>query len=107
MIVFSIAGVLYTKVTPAKTLFHSTMVHEVVNRGDIFAVEVATGKLTVIDGKLADKAHWFNTMIVPTEPAEKPVVKSKTDTVLVKKMKADIAAARELLDETQIKLAGM
>jgi hypothetical protein len=47
---FRYNGSLYIRCVPAKTLFHSTMVHEVVNRGDVFALEVGTQKLTIIPG---------------------------------------------------------
>lgn len=40
----------YIRAIPSKPLFHSTMVHEVVNRGDIFAVSLATQTLTIIPG---------------------------------------------------------
>jgi hypothetical protein len=38
----------YIKVIPVKRLFNSTMVHEVVTRGDFFAVNLATGELTIL-----------------------------------------------------------
>ena len=41
-------GARYTKVVPAKTLFRSTMIHEVVNRGDFFAVNIDTHVLTIL-----------------------------------------------------------
>ena len=41
---------LYIKCTPAKSLFKSTMVHEVVNRGDVFALRVSDNVLTIIPG---------------------------------------------------------
>lgn len=47
---FYYAGSLYIKVTPGKNLFKSTMVHEVVNRGDVFAVRVGDQVLTIIPG---------------------------------------------------------
>ena len=47
---------LYIRVIPSKRLFNSTMVHEVVNRGDVFAVHVETQQLTIIPGK-ADVTH--------------------------------------------------
>jgi hypothetical protein len=47
---FRYNGVLYLRCIPAKSLFHSSMVHEVVNRGDVFALDVATQKLTIIPG---------------------------------------------------------
>lgn len=47
---FVFNGVPYMRVTPSKSLFHSTTIHEVVNRGDFFAVNMATGELTVLKG---------------------------------------------------------
>lgn len=43
---------LYIKVTPGKNLFKSTMVHEVINRGDIFAVRLSDCRLTILDGNI-------------------------------------------------------
>lgn len=44
-------GELYLRCIPGKQLFRSTMVHEVVNRGDIFALRVSDQLFTVIPGK--------------------------------------------------------
>lgn len=41
---------LYIRVIPGKRLFNSTMIHEVVNRGDIFAVRLEDMALTIIGG---------------------------------------------------------
>lgn len=41
---------LYTWAVPVKMLFRSTMVHDVVTRGDIFAVRISDRALTVIPG---------------------------------------------------------
>lgn len=49
--VFELDGILYMRVVPGKKLFQSTMVHEVVNRGDIFAVRLEDSVLTIIPGK--------------------------------------------------------
>ena len=43
---------LYIKVIPGKRLFQSTMVHEVINRGDIFAVRLRDAALTILDGNI-------------------------------------------------------
>ena len=43
-------GEWYLRCIPVKSLFKSTMVHEVVNRGDIFAVCLASQKLTIVPG---------------------------------------------------------
>lgn len=49
-------GIPYLKVIPVKRLFNSTMVHEVVTRGDFFAVDLLTGSLTVLPNG-ADKSE--------------------------------------------------
>ena len=49
--VFELDGTLYVRVIPGKKLFQSTMVHDVVNRGDIFAVRLEDSVLTIIPGK--------------------------------------------------------
>lgn len=36
------------RIIPSKALFHSTTVHEVVNRGDFFAVNLVTNIFTVL-----------------------------------------------------------
>ena len=47
---------LYIRLVPSKTMFHSTMVHEVVNRGDVFAMKASNQQFTVIPGK-AEVTH--------------------------------------------------
>lgn len=44
---------LYIRLIPAKNLFRSTMVHEVVNRGDVFAMRVRDQQFTVVPGTAA------------------------------------------------------
>lgn len=39
---------IYIKMTPVKTLLHSTMLYEVVTRGDFFVVNVSTGNFTIM-----------------------------------------------------------
>ena len=48
---FTYEGELYIRAVPGKKLFNSTMVHEVVNRGDIFALRVRDQQLTIVPGK--------------------------------------------------------
>lgn len=48
--IFSFEGTPFMRVIPSKTLFRSTTIHEVVNRGDFFAVNLQTGVLTVLKG---------------------------------------------------------
>lgn len=47
---FTYNGELYVRTIPAKSLFKSTMVHEVVNRGDVFALRVKDQVLTIVPG---------------------------------------------------------
>lgn len=47
---FELDGVVYVRIVPGKKLFNSTMVHSVVNRGDIFAVRLEDSVLTIIPG---------------------------------------------------------
>ena len=47
---------LYIRAIPSKRLFNSTMVHEVVNRGDVFALHVESQQLTIIPGR-AEVTH--------------------------------------------------
>ena len=51
----------YIRVIPVKKLFNSTMVHEVVNRGDIFAVNLRTYELTIVPGGVVPewKHRWL------------------------------------------------
>jgi hypothetical protein len=56
---------LYIRVVPAKPLFKSTMIHEVVNRGDIFAVRVRDSLLTIIPGT-AEVIHVKKKLIIET-----------------------------------------
>ena len=48
MKIFMHNGEPYMRVYPSKRLFNSTMVWEVVNRGDFFAVNMLTGVFTVL-----------------------------------------------------------
>ena len=47
---FTYNNELYIRCIPSKALFKSTMIHEVVNRGDIFALRVRDQMLTIIPG---------------------------------------------------------
>lgn len=48
---FEHEGKTYMRVTPAKSLVRSNMVYEVLARGDVFAVELPSGRLTILPGK--------------------------------------------------------
>jgi hypothetical protein len=47
---------MYIRTVPGKKLFSSTLIHEVVNRGDIFAVRLRDHCLTIIPGT-AEVSH--------------------------------------------------
>ena len=57
-------GHLYIRTIPGKSLFNSTMIHQVVNRGDVFAMRVSDQTLTIIPGK----AEVRHSRIDVTEP---------------------------------------
>jgi hypothetical protein len=54
---FAYNGAIYVRLVPSKPLFRSTMVHEVVNRGDVFAMRLTDQMLTVVPGT-ADVVHF-------------------------------------------------
>ena len=55
---------LYIRLVPSKPLFNSTMVHQVVNRGDVFAMRVCDQQFTIVPGK----AEVTHSSIDVTEP---------------------------------------
>ena len=59
----------FVKVIPAKRLFNSTMIHEVITRGDFFAVDLETGTLTILAGHLL--ASPMNTIELTFKPTTK------------------------------------
>ena len=61
---FYYKGELYIRTIPGKSLFKSSMVHQVVNRGDVFAMRVSDQTLTIIPGK----AQVTHSRIDVTEP---------------------------------------
>ena len=60
---------LYIRCIPGKNLFKSTMVHEVVNRGDIFAVRVRDQMLTIIPGDAVVAHSEHNILQVVIDPS--------------------------------------
>ena len=67
---------LYIRCIPGKNLFKSTMIHDVVNRGDIFALRCRDQMLTIIPGD-ANVIHSEHD-ILPTFEEE---VKQKKQTI--------------------------
>ena len=62
----------YYKVIPAKRLFNSTMIHEVITRGDFFAVDLETGTLTILAGHLlASPSNTIELTFKPTSQSPK------------------------------------
>ena len=55
---------LYIRAIPGKSLFNSTMIHQVVNRGDVFAVRVSDQTLTIVPG-IAKVAHVSMDVTLP------------------------------------------
>lgn len=61
---------LYIRLVPSKRMFQSTLVHEVVNRGDIFAMRVRDQQFTVIPGT-AEVTHTLHTLVLGNEQEAK------------------------------------
>lgn len=83
---FLYQGELYVRVVPGKKLFQSTMVHEVVNRGDVFALRVSDSCLTIIPGKAT--VEHLKHKFVPSEPVDVKFYRDK-----LRKLAADARAA--------------
>jgi hypothetical protein len=64
--VFVYEDIPFMKVVPVKRLFNSTMVHEVVTRGDFFAVNLINNTLTVLP-QGADVVTIKETQSTPTQ----------------------------------------
>lgn len=88
---FEIAGVPYMVVTPVKSLFRSTLIHDVVNRGDKFVVNLETGTLTVMD------VSFLAAEKVMPAPAPAPVSKElvRLEREKLKVLQAEAAAREE------------
>lgn len=65
---FTYNNELYIRCIPGKNLFKSTMVHDVVNRGDIFALRCSDQVLTIIPGK-AEVEHSELNIIYHADPS--------------------------------------
>ena len=74
---FTYEGELYIRCVPSKNLFRSTMVHEVVNRGDIFAMRVSDQQFTVISGKL--EVEHIEVDCVRRSPVKPAAIKAPTE----------------------------
>jgi hypothetical protein len=60
---------LYIRCIPGKSLFKSTMIYEVVNRGDIFAVRVRDQMLTIVPGDAQVIHSEHNILAAILDPA--------------------------------------
>ena len=58
-------GEQYIRCVPGKNLFKSTMVHEVVNRGDIFAIRVSDSQLTIVPGSSQVEHYDAQMVLIP------------------------------------------
>lgn len=62
---------LYIRLIPSKRMFQSTLIHEVVNRGDVFAMRVRDQQFTVIPGT-ADVEHAEHWLVLKERQIELP-----------------------------------
>jgi hypothetical protein len=94
---FIYEGELYIRCIPGKNLFRSTMVHEVVNRGDIFAMRVRDQQFTVISGKLEVEHTEVHCVRGERKPVDPPAA-------FVKPPKDKIAAVKSKLAQVNLPL---
>lgn len=73
-------GEVYLRAIPGKKLFQSTMVHEVANRGDIFAIRCSDQVLTIVPGK-AEVEHIELTVPTLVRHVATGEVLSELDTI--------------------------
>ena len=66
---FTYKNKLYIRCIPGKRLFQSTLVHEVVNRGDIFALRVRDQMLTIIPGDAEVEHSEHNLLAAIHDPS--------------------------------------
>lgn len=62
-------GDAYIRCIPSKPLFRSNLIHEVVNRGDVFAMRIKDQVLTIVPGT-AEVTHFEATAYVAATPNE-------------------------------------
>lgn len=65
---FTVKGRTFMEVTPADSLTRSTMVKDVLKRGDKFVVDMNTGKLTILSSKGVDIEDLPYTITFPNQP---------------------------------------
>lgn len=64
---FTYNGELYIRVIPAKTLCRSSLIYEVITRGDIFAIRAKDSVLTIIPGTAQVIHHEHKLTSIDTE----------------------------------------
>ena len=80
----NIDGRNYCKVIPAKRLFNSTMIHEVITRGDFFAVDIETGTLTILAGHLLSRP--MNTIELTLPPTKSHKIDVPAERIRLKEL---------------------
>lgn len=101
---FIYGGQLYIRCIPAKSLFHSSLIHEVVNRGDIFAVRVSDQVLTIVPGS-SQVEHTSHDIILPFATNKTPATSSPSKAEARAKLK-QLAEELRNKDSKQLSLLG-
>ena len=96
---------IYIRCIPAKSLFKSSLVHEVVNRGDIFAVRVSDQVLTIIPGK-SQVEHTTHDIIKPISATNKTSTTSSTSKAEARAKLKQLADELRNKDSKQLSLLG-
>lgn len=67
-------GKTYIRVIPGKRLFQSNLIHSVVNRGDVFAVCLETGLLTILPGTAEVEKGKATVVLSNPEPVQEKLL---------------------------------
>ena len=66
---FRLNNTVYIRVIPSKFMMNSTMIYEIVTRGDILAMEIDSQKLVVIKGTEQVEHMEFNLIQAVEDPS--------------------------------------
>ena len=78
-------GRLYIRAVPAKSLFRSNLIHEVITRGDVFAVSCDDNKLTIIPGTAQVEQFDCDANFVAKPPKVRPSLASYRERLALQK----------------------
>ena len=91
-------GRLYIRAVPAKSLFRSNLIHEVITRGDVFAVSVEDNKLTIIPGTAQVEQFDCDANFVARVPKVRPSLQTYRERLAAQKILAEKLAEPSIVE---------